>query len=160
LLNKTSLALTAGVLLAEVGYLTYKRFAAKERMDPDTYLHRMKASILSNAAGFVGSGLGAGIGCFLGNLICPGVGGFVGSLIGSLVVGASASMAVDYAMDKKAYSVENFKEAEVTEEQKLKSYIMACDILQVPPKATKKFILERARAKFKDFHPDKNMSAS
>lgn len=106
----------------------------------------MGASFLSNTAGFLGSAVGSGIGCFIGNLICPGVGGFVGSLIGSLITGASASIVVDYWIDKKSYSVEKYVQSEVSDQQKHQSYILACTTLQVSPKATKKFILEQARA--------------
>lgn len=129
LFNKTTWSLTAGIFIAELGLLSYQRFVANDKIDDQTYKRRVMASFFSNAVGVLGGSSGAFIGCFIGNLITPGIGGYIGSLIGGFLTSAAASLGVDYMIDSQSYTLAEYEAAEVSDHEKEKSYLLACDII-------------------------------
>ena len=90
----------------------------------------------------------------------PGIGGYVGSLIGGLICSTATSIAVDYLVDPQSYTIAQYEVSEVSDKEKHNSYILACEIIQVCPGASKKRIKEEAHAQFKRFHPDKHETES
>lgn len=105
----------------------------------------------------VGSSLGTAIGCLIGNIVAPGIGGFLGSIIGGFIGGFATSMAVDYLMDGSGYSMKVYERRELSEDEKVNSYNLACIKLDVSPRATKETIKATARRRYLEFHPDKAM---
>jgi uncharacterized membrane protein len=98
---------------------------------------KIKASFVSNVAGVVGGSFGAAIGAFLGNLIAPGIGGYVGSLIGGFFVSAGAAIGVDYMIDSSSYTIASFEAENVTDAEKHRSFLIACDTIGVSPAASR-----------------------
>jgi hypothetical protein len=157
--NKTSWLLTLGIFSAEVGVLTYQRFMSKSITD-EMFKTKIKASFLSNVAGVAGGSLGAGIGAFLGNLIAPGIGGYVGSLIGGFFLSEGAAFGVDYMIDSSSYTIASFEAENVTDAEKHKSYMIACDTIGVSPAASRDKIKQATNLQYKRFHPDNHATES
>lgn len=130
--NKTSWMLTLGAFVGEFGILTYQRFCSKT-IDHETFKRRVASSLASNLAGMVGQSLGAAIGCFIGNLVTPGLGGYLGSLIGGFAGGVSSSVGTDYLMDGSSYTVELYERYEIDDEQKARTYLACCKMIDVRP---------------------------
>jgi hypothetical protein len=68
-------------------------------------------------------------------LFAPGIGGYIGSLIGGFVVAAGSAYAVDYLIDGSSYSLEKYEEQNVSDCDKEKSYVFACEIIGVSASA-------------------------
>lgn len=148
--------MTLGIFLAQVGVLSYQRFYSSKKLDDATYRHRIKVAAVSSLAGFAGGALGASIGCFLGNLFAPGIGGYVGSLIGGFLCSAGAAVATDYHFDLQSYQLESYEHLKVADQDKYRSYIIACETISVFPEASRAHIMEQTRQQYLRFHPDKH----
>lgn len=77
-------------------------------------------------------------------------------VIGSLICGTTSYFVADRLMDPNSQSLESYERLSVSEQEKVKSYELACSILRVFPHSSREEIRKRFLAEMLQFHPDKH----
>eukprot|EP00347_Sterkiella_histriomuscorum_P015082 403358383 len=154
---QTSWVIPAFIFIGEVALLTWQRFVSKS-IDTQTFQNRVKASFLSNFAGFISGSFGAFIGSLIGDLLAPGIGGLVGSLLVGLFASIRSQKLVDMYFDSHSYSVEEYEKQVVTEAEKLESFKLSCEALNILPSDSSAKIKKQARKLYRKYHPQQNQN--